>query len=257
MEKELRQKSIIGSWVCNPLFTTYKLEIDGCPHILSSSLFNKTMYLVYNGVLRQFRIKKAYIFPFTCQYVNEDYIGGIHCVYLMDIAGIGELHVVGNFWGYAFDFNIYESIENYKKGVSIDLRGKYKYIDLDYMKKLYSKYCSIEMNKLYRYVWNGIAAEPILWNTNISLYIVYDGKKCSLPKELEDMSYEGYPSKEECEKDNTINVACFADSDEEEQEQEFEVSASIKIKDVDYDSARIKVLELVKNNLKDCEISIK
>lgn len=258
MEKELTSEYIIdrqmNDIIASPMTSIphndslrlYNSTIRRYPR----NIFNKTMYLVYEGALRQFKIRKEFIFPFN--YTRT--IGSgfdrkyIRNVYLIDIAGIGELYVLANIYHYAFNFPIYESVEDFKANKYYD---KCEQMKLDEIKKLYANHCSFVNDVAYQFEWDGVSSVSCKWVDDVSLFFTFDGKEYVLPKELADTTFDLYPSKEECENDNTINIVGFDDSEEE---KEYEVTAAqlltrkFNVKATNFDSACDKVLEQLKNS---------
>lgn len=258
MEKELTSEYIIDrqmndiiaspmqSIPRNDVLRLYNTTIRRYP----KDIFNKTMYLVYEGALRQFKIRREFIFPFnfTRKISNGFFSKYIRNVYLIEVAGIGELYVLANQWHYAFDFSIYETIEDFKVN---NHYNKCEEMKLDEIKKLYAKHCSFLNDIAYQFEWNGVSVDKCKWVDNVSLFFTFDGKEYALPKELANTIFDLYPSKEECENNNTINIIGF---DDVKEEKEYEVTAAqlmtrkFNVKAINFNSACDKVLELLKDS---------
>lgn len=258
MEKELKSEYIINekmndiiaspmtSIPHNDVLKLYNSTIRRYP----KDIFNKTMYLVYKGALRQFKIRKEFIFPFNyTRTIGNGFLSiYIRNVYLIEIAGIGELYVLANQWGYAFNFNIYETIEDFKVDNHYD---KCEQMKLDEIEKLYANHCSFSHDVAYQFEWNGVSVDWCKWVDDVSLFFTFDGKEYALPKELANTVFDLYPSKEECENANTINIIGF---DDIEEEKEYEVTAAqlmtrkFNVKATNFNSACDKVLELLKDS---------
>lgn len=184
--------------------------------ITARSEFNKVMYLVYEGQLRQFKIKKGIKFPFNWYRKFTKYGEGfgrqITNILLIEVAGIGELAVDARMWGHTFNFYIYDSIDDFKADNGRVLGREYFE---KRMQDIYANVCTLGgmSNKyLYRYTWDGTRAIQYSLKENISLFFTYDANE--FDNQMHGW-YEGYITKEECEKDNAIQVAVFAEEDEE------------------------------------------
>lgn len=184
--------------------------------ITSRNMFGKTFYLVYQGQLRQFRIKKGIKFPFNWK--TSFGTRTISNIWIIDVAGIGELAVDARMWGYAPDFEIYESIEAFKANEPFQVKRIWLGQDKGGLEEIY-KNIGMDNGVLCRWYWNGTMAERKYLNKNISLFFTYDGN--GFDNNMGGCIYVGYATKEECEKDNAIKVAVFADSEADEEEKEF------------------------------------
>lgn len=235
MEKELKSEMIVTDWLNNVKKKNHmdisgSLRLDGSTYRFCSSEYNKPLYLVYDGKLRQFRLKKTYIFPFNYTY-KCDVRRAVKKVEVIDIAGVGEVAVIAQMWGYAFEFEMFESVEDFK--VKKPYKMKYFTISRDTLRNLYYDICTITgdyIPNLYRYFWNGTSAEIVKFDTNLCLFFSYDRENgYSLDKEFERFwkNYKPtYAQKEICEKDNSIEVVCFTDKEtgnKKEEVVEFDV----------------------------------
>lgn len=234
MEKELKSRMIVTDWLNDVKKKNHEcvngsLQLERIIYRFSSSEYNKPLYLVYNGKLRQFRLKKTYIFPFNYKYqCNGHYIRKVEVI---DIAGVGEVAVIAQMWGYAFEFEMFESIKDFKAKNPYVM--KHFAISRDILRNLYYDICTITntyVANLCRYFWNGTSAEMVKFDTNICLFFCYDCENgYSLDKEFERFwkNYKPtYAQKEICEKDNPIEVVCFTDKEtgnKKEEVVEFDV----------------------------------
>jgi hypothetical protein len=196
--------------------------------ITSRNMFGKTFYLVYQGQLRQFRIKKGIKFPFnwkTSFGLSAISMRTISNIWIIDVAGIGELAVDARYWGYAPEFEIYESIEHFKANEPFEVKRMWLGQHKGGLEDIY-KNIGIYDEYLCRWYWNGTRAEVKNLSKNISLFFTYDEN--GFDNHMEGCIYGGYATKEECEKDNAIKVAVFADEAGEE-EKEFRITFTSEI----------------------------
>ena len=186
--------------------------------ITSRNMFGKTFYLVYQGQLRQFRIKKGIKFPFNWK--TSFSTRTISNIWIIDVAGIGELAVDARMWGYAPEFEIYESIEGFKADKPFQVKRMWLGEGNGGLEEIY-KNIGIDNDVLCRWYWDGTRAERKNLNKDICLFFTYDEN--GFDNHMEGRIYDGYATKEECEKDNAIKVAVFAD-DETEEEKKFRIT---------------------------------
>lgn len=229
MEKELKSEMIVTDWLNNVKKKNHmnisgSLKLERPIYRFCSSEYNKPLYLVYDGKLRQFRLKKTYIFPFNYTY-KCDVRRAVRKVEVIDIAGVGEVAVIAQMWDYAFEFEMFESVEDFKAKNPYQM--KHFTISRDILRNLYFDICTITDEytpNLYRYFWNGTSAEIVKFDTNLCLFFSYDRENgYSLDKEFERFwkNYKPtYAQKEICEKDNPIEVVYFADKETENKEEE-------------------------------------
>lgn len=232
MEKELKSRMIVTDWLNdvkkkNHMNISGSLKLERFIYRFCSSEYNKPLYLVYNGKLRQFRLKKTYIFPFNYTYKCDAH-GCVRCVKkveVIDIAGVGEVAVIAQMWGYAFEFEMFESVKDFKTKNPYVM--KHFTINRDILRNLYSDICTITDEytaNLYRYFWNGTSAEIVKFDTNLCLFFCYDRENgYSLDKEFERFwkNYKPtYAQKEICEKENSIEVVCFSDEETDSKKEE-------------------------------------
>jgi hypothetical protein len=211
------------------------------------------MYLVYEGQLRQFKIKKGIKFPFNwhCKFTKygEGFSREIRNILIIEVAGIGELAVDARMWGNSFDFCIYDSIDDFKADNGRALRREYV---IDRMQVIYANVGtlgSVGNKYLYRYTWDGTRAVQYSLKENVSLFFTYDAKE--FDNQMNGGWYDGYTTKEECEKDNAIQVAVFAEEDKEKEDetQNVVVRCNIEINGVIYDIVDEETLAKIKKLL--------
>ena len=252
MARELKEKDIISVIMVNELnnplacVSSLKLETKYVYH-LPSRMFDKTMYVVYNGKLCQFRIKKEFIYPFTTTRTYRNGLVHLANVYLIEVAGHGEMYVLANMYHYDFDMDIFESVEDFKAGKKINL--PHSTIEVEDMNRIYNGLCTFDDSyhpNALRYTWNGTSAESYKFSNNVSLYIMYDGKNFTLPSEMYEQDYYGYATKEDCEKDNAIQVACFADDDSDDGDEDVDKVIKFTFNYVEYEVTREQLETLKK-----------
>ena len=218
MEKELTSKVIVPTFrvdemLSETMIDNARIKSDWV-HYIAPSVYNKVYYLVYQGMLRQFKIIKSVRFPLTCgwQYNNEH----IHTLALLNIAGIGETWIVANMWEYGLPFKVYKSVTNYEKGENLRWGVS---SDAKHINEIYKGVCTFEKNgdiggtsSPMRWYWSGTCAKPSEL-TNVPFYFIVDAKGLHFPNTALDAisDYDGYATKEECTDDNKVKVACFDD----------------------------------------------
>lgn len=257
MRKEMTKNDIIPMEQITNLLERPLTSVDSSLEIehrdiTARSEFNKVMYLVYEGQLRQFKIKKGIKFPFNwyrkfAKY-NEGFGEHISNILIIEVAGIGELAVDARMWGYSFDFYIYDSIEDFKADKGRELKREYFE---KRMQEIYANVCTLGglSNKyLYRYTWDGTRANIYSLKENVSLFFTYDANE--FDNQMHGW-YDGYATKEECEEDNAIQVAVFAEEDEEKEDevQNVVVRCTYEIKGTLYDVVDDETLAKIKKLL--------
>ena len=256
MKKEMTSEDIIPMEQITNLLERPLTSVDSVLEIkerdiTARSEFNKVMYLVYEGKLRQFKIKKGIKFPFNWyrKFTNGEGVSRqITNILIIEVAGIGELAVDARMWGYTFNFYIYDSIEDFKADNYSVLSREHL---CDRMQDIYDNVCTIGGvgdKYLHRYTWNGTTAVVYSLKENISLFFTYDANE--FDNQMHGW-YEGYATKEECENDNAIQVAVFASEDEEKKNevQNVVVKCSIAINGIAYDVTDEETLEKIKKLL--------
>ena len=226
--KELRRSLIVsGDFVKNPLRlidTTDIISIEwhvSCM-LLQAKEFNRPFFLVYDGALRQFKIKKQHIFPFSTRPKGIAIDGTttrISSLIVIDIAGLGEITVLGSSLVYTLGklpFDVFESVEDYRNGLTYDFC--YMTVSSENIVEVYAKQiCFESFLSSYRavgYKWDGTKTVMEYLTTDISLGFSWDGVK--FISGMEGVKRPYYLSKEECENDNSIKVEYFATLDENE-----------------------------------------
>lgn len=246
--KDIIPMSVVESLLLDPQRTVERaLEVrDACENIMDAREFGKTMYLVYEGQLRQFKIKKGMKFPFFNYRLSYNEESFRH-VLILDIAGVGERAVKADMYGYRFAFNVYDTIEDFKGNKPYQLSRKY--LNMDKLGEIYSNVGTMRYSPLVRYIWNGTSAQAYPLKDDVSLFFTYD--KNGFDNQMKNEDYFGYVTKEECERDNAIQVAVFADEEEKEDEvvQEVIVRCSIEINGVEYDVVNEETLAAIRKIL--------
>lgn len=253
MRQEMNVKDIIPMSVVESLLLDPQRNVktalqvrSGGGNIMNAREFGRTMYLVYEGQLRQFKIKKGMKFPFN--YTPSHNGESFQHVLILDIAGIGECAVKADMYNYQFAFHIYNTIEDFKDNKPYQLSRKY--LDMDKLGEIYSNVGTMAPYKpLVRYIWNGTSAQSYSLKDNVSLFFTYNEN--GFDNQMVNEDYSGYANKEECERDNAIQVAVFADEEEKEDEvaQEVIVRCSIEINGVEYDVVNEETLAAIRKIL--------
>ena len=248
MRNEMTREDIIplatiNSILANPLTSVNSsIEVDS-NDITAVCQFNKVFYLVFEGQLRQFKIKKGIKFPFNwaTRFNGEKFSN----IWIIDVAGIGTLAINAKWWGYRPTFKIYKSIEDFKQG------KEYNVIRSCLAEEMCSIYANVGMdnNTLSRWYWNGTSAVRGNLTHNVSLFFTYDEKGFDNNMFAED--YGGYATKEECEEDNAIQVACFADDEEAQESVKIEV-VSISIEGKVYNDVPKDMANKISQMLNKC-----
>ena len=248
---ELKDDQIVPINVVNGLLSKrhdlkepLKIRCDG-KSITKITEFNKVKYLVYKGKLRQFKIKRGIKYPFF----SNVCVGriSVNNLLIVDIAGLGEVGVLANTYGYTFNFYVYDSVEDFKKKNAATLGETY--LKEETLKRIYANDGSFDDCGVFcRYYWDGVMAKPYTPKHDVSLFFTYDknGFDTNMPT-----FYEGYPTKEECEKDNTIQVEYLNDeADNEKDSLNVVIHVSVEINGVKSVVADDDTLAKVKNILK-------
>lgn len=238
--------SVVKSMMEDPFIDAKgTLQVNNFRDIMDAREFGKTMYLVYGGQLRQFKIKKGMKCPFNWAITHEG--ERLSHVLFLDIAGIGECAVKAQMYGYQFGFHVYNTIEDFKDNKPYKLSRIY--CDNATMQKIYSNVGTLDYYGLVRFIWNGTSAQAYSLKDNVSLFFTYD--KNGFDNQMKNEDYIGYVTKEECERDNAIQVAVFADEEEKEDEvaQEVIVRCSIEINGVEYDVVNEETLAAIRKIL--------
>lgn len=244
MNKELLEKDVIssGSFSVSRYQSAIKLEWGSSCSIEypSRKEFGKTLFLVYNGVLRQFRINEVIVFPFNWGIRIPD-SRGIYCnVTVLEIAGVGTLNVGMNMYGGEFNFPVYESLEDYKNGK--EYKMSYTRVSKECCEKRFGftliKDDILTQGRLYRWFWNGTSAYKNKFCDSMPICYIVKKDGISLPDGWSPKELSGYATKEECEEDNTINICCFEDSKVEEPKEKKKIRLSIEIDEDDIEKIK-------------------
>lgn len=245
MEKELLSKDVIcGNFSASRYH--YGADINWCNDTSivypSRCEFGKTLYLVYNGVLRQFRIKEIVVFPFNWGIKIPYRLGNYNNVTILEVAGVGILNVGLIWYGGEFNCSIYESIEDYKNGKEYKMH--YTRVSLEGCEKRFGIKFSprdiLGRRTLNRWYWSGTSAylDKVCESIPICYLVEKDG--IELPDGWSPLELTGYATKEECDADNSINICCF---DEEEKPKKYTIKAEavfsreIEVEASSYDEA--------------------
>lgn len=245
MEKELSRKDVV---CCEFSASRYRYgsDVNWCNDTSivypSRDEFGKTLYIVYNGVLRQFRIKEVVVFPFNWGIRIPDSRSNYDNVTILEVAGIGILNVGLVMYGGQFKCSVYESIEDYKNGNEYKMH--YTRVSLDGCEKRFGiKFSPRDIfgrRTLNRWYWNGTSSYLDVVRESIPTCYIITKEGIELPDGWSPKELSGYATKEECEADNTINVCCF---EEEEDQKKYTIRAEavfsreIEVEASNYDEA--------------------
>ena len=204
--------------------------------LVDKSDLNKKLFLVFEGVLRQFKIKKQIFSPFNYTYKFDN--KAVNSAILIDIAGIGEVWVIGYHGCYQhgmLPFDCFLSVDDYKNNEPYNISYlEYKAGDVaNFLTKkgvcsFTHSYCTYYSHIYY---WDGVKSIMTTRKYDIALCFTWDGEKVDTktPK----ITKPFYATEEECTNDNSIKVECFADKDEEEEKAENDnetiVEVSVKV----------------------------
>lgn len=227
MERELLEKDVIhGNFTSSRYQNGSDMQWghDTSLEYPSRSEFGKTLFIVYNGVLRQFRIKEVVVFPFNWGIKRRDSMSLFNNVTILEVAGIGILNVGLYMYGGEFNCPIYASVEDYKNGK--EYKMSYTRVKKENCEKRFGiKFVTLGILRedyLRRWYWNGTSSYlgEIQESMPICYLVTKDG--IELPDGWSPEELSGYATKEECEDDNSINICCF---DEEESPKKFTIKA--------------------------------
>lgn len=247
MENELLEKDVIRGELTTNFHAMNDIAYDDVHSIEYPSIseFGKTLFLVYNGVLRQFRIKEVVVFPFNWGIKIRECLGNYTNVTTLEVAGVGMLKVGLYMYGGEFNFKIYESIDDYKS----DKCYKMRYTSLSKEncgKRFGVTFSSRDIfgkNPLARWQWNGIRACSESTCELMPICYIVNERGFRFPGGWSPDKLSGYNTKEECEKDNIINICCFDGEGAEKTEEKKTIRLSIEIEESDID--RIKSIAKV------------
>lgn len=243
MVEELKSKDIVVGYEeieKNSFFSAGELCYRECD-VLHRNEFGKKLFLVYGGVLRQFKAIKAIVYPFNYGIKRPDgnpWNGGIyHNITLLDVAGVGKVYVGCHwYWGH-FNFSVYESVEDFNAGKKYEpkyVRFSSSSIESRYGVEIIKSYSS----HLYRWIWDGVQAVRKTFTDNIPCNFVYDANGTHFQNGWSKQELSGYATKEECVADNQISVCCFADDEPKEEPKDKVVRLSVEIKESDVEKLK-------------------
>ncbi len=210
--KELLKEDILTAKCTNPFQNGYDLQFGIDYGIYPSHVeFDKVMYLVYDGSLRQFKIKKVTVFPFNYGIGVRNKRTIYKNITTIDVAGVGELNVGLYMYGGKFDCKIYGSVEDYKAGKEYMM--KYDNISLDNCERLFGiKFVSLNFlrnNVVHRWHWDGTSACLRRVTEDMPMCYILEKARCYFPEGWNQQELSGYSTKEECVDDNEISVVNF------------------------------------------------
>lgn len=232
MEQELKKEFIYSVEDVNKIFDTPTREVQLFSNCNLSRIagfeLNKVFYVVYEGSLRQMRIIRIITLPFNNGYKKANGFSIRNIAYI-EVAGIGDMYVQSDMYGYAFPFNIYESIQAFLDGKPYELSKKG--LGIAEIKNIYKYICDFDNNGYaVCYRWDGIYARAI--KVELPIYFSYS-PEMGLVIPMDEEEYpesvdEGlYVSREECKRDNCVNLCTFDDEkkeEEKEMEQRYEIN---------------------------------
>lgn len=242
MENELLEKDVIRGEL--PLSYHAMNDIayyDACSiEHPSISEIGKTLFLVYNGVLRQFRIKEVVVFPFNWGIKRREACTNYHNVTTLEVAGVGMLKVGLYMYGGEFNCKIYESVDDYKSNKCYKMR--YTRLSKENCGKRFGVTLSdrdiFSSCSLLRWQWNGTRAYSESTCELMPVCYIVDETCSRFPDEWSPDRLSGYYTKEECEKDNSINICCFDGEGKEKAEEKKTIRLSIEIEESDIDKIK-------------------
>lgn len=242
--KELSECRVIPTktvegWIDN------KVDLDGVSvdvmarfSIIKGKEFGKPYFCVYNGVLRQFKVKRQFILPFIKTYKYRDFSGceqTCHSAILLSVAGVGDMWVSGRSMCYLYGrvpFSVFLSVEDYKERKPYEL--EYAELGAKDITEIYSKVWSF--TKTYGtywsrlYEWDGTKAVSVKERNGVVLGFTWDGTRADIGMSPTAAPY--YLTIEDCERDNSIKVEYFADEEpaEEREKDVYEVIFGVGLK---------------------------
>lgn len=244
---ELNPKHVLGTIIGSDFKEGNELFVSSdIPSHPDKSEFDVTRYLVYKGSLRQFRMKKCVVYPmnYGIREPGKRYI--YRQIVELEIAGVGTLTVGGLY------FTIYESVEDYKNGKEYKLHFK-RYSIGTLGKVLGVKFIQNSCSICYtggrydphRFFWNGTSVDCRVVK-KLMPFSYQVTKDCISFYGFEPDSLGGYPTKEDCERENVINVCCF-DEPKKFRIRAYETfSRTFEVEADSYESAESKVKKMLK-----------
>lgn len=251
MERELTSQFIYSVESVNKIFGTPAMEAQLVTNRNSISRIadfelNKVFYVVYEGSLRQMRIIRIITLPFYNGYKKSNGFSIRNIAYI-EVAGVGDMYVQSDMYGYTFPFCIYESIQAFLDGKPYELCQKI--LEKKDIKNIYKYICDFDDNGYaVCYRWDGIYARAV--KVELPIYFSYSPEMgLVIPMDEEDYPEsvdEGlYVSREDCKKDNYVNVCRFEDEKKEE-DKEMEQRYDINIFGVPMTATKAELLNIQK-----------
>lgn len=250
MEMELKKEFIYSVESVNKIFDTPAREVQLVPNCNISRIanfeLNKVFYVVYEGCLHQMRIIRIITLPFKNGYTKANGFSIRNIAYI-EVAGVGNMYVQSDMYGYTFPFYIYESIQAFMDGKPYELSKKG--LGIDYIKNIYKYICDFDDNGYaVCYRWDGIYANAV--KVELPIYFSYSPEMgVVIPMDEEDYPEsvdEGlYVSREDCKKDNYVNV-CRFEGDKKEEDKEMEQRYDISIFGVPMTATKAELLNIQK-----------
>jgi hypothetical protein len=221
MEQELKKEFIYSVEDVNTILNTptREVQIRNISRIAGFEL-NKVFYVVYNGSLRQMRIIRIITLPFKNGYRKANG-NDIRNIAYIEVAGVGDMYVQSDMYGNRFPFYIYESVQAFLDGKPYELAVKN--LEESDIKNIYKYICDFDYNGYaVCYRWDGLYARAV--KVELPIYFSYSPEMgLVIPMDEEDYPEsvdEGlYVSREECKRDNCVNVCRFEDEKKEENKE--------------------------------------
>lgn len=212
----------------NPLTidATIKFQVIGNEDI------NKKLFMVYNGVLRQFRVKKQVFFPFNYTYTLRD--TKVYSAILIEIASIGKKWVRA-YNSYPFGslpFDVFASVDDYKRNIPYQIN--YYTHNASDIAALYTDFGFCSFSKTYStynsrvYKWDGVKVVSFGRKTNVRLCFIWDGIEFDINNK--NVKKPFYVFEEDCRLDNSIKVEYFTDDEEDTTEDDLDVIVDVSVK---------------------------
>lgn len=248
MERELKKEFIYSAEAVDRILNTPTREVQLVPNYNISRIanfeFNKVFYVVYEGCLLQMRIIRIITLPFNNGYKKANGFSIRNIAYI-EVAGVGDMYVQSDWYGYAFPFCIYESIQAFLDGKPYELSKKG--LGIAEIKNIYKYICDFDNNGYaVCYRWDGIYARAI--KVELPIYFSYS-PEMGLVIPMDEEEYpesvdEGlYVSREECKRDNCV-ILCTFDDEKKEEEKEMEQRYEINIFGVPMTATKEELLNI-------------
>ena len=242
---------IVEQWISTTYDVRESLSIDVLVTflVIDNCDLNKKLFLVYDGALRQFKIKKQLFFPYNYG------VPKAKSAILIEICGIGEVWVVAENACYVrgyLPFDCFATIKDYKESnpyevnyltfTSADLVTIFFNRGICNFNKTYSSYIA------HLYKWDGVKCVTCKVNNNVNLSMLWDGH---LVVNLDKAEHPYYVTEEECAENNSLKVECFAEEEEEKEDkaQNVVVRCTYEIKGTLYEVVDGETLAKIKKLL--------